>query len=445
MMKLKVLLLAALCLHVAAAAGAVWAGRARAFGGAFDTDGVASFASDGRLYRWQVVALEEKLRTEGVAAWARAKVSSHAKLYSLSHLLFSPLFGRTILSAEPLNLVYYLATLLLIYAVGRELYGERAGLLAASAFAAACPTFLLHATQMLKDPVFVALALALVLACLKLVTRDYATWRGGLLVGLAGGASAAALWSVRASMWWVVMATVAIAALLSVARQARTRSVLKGNLAGVLLVILMAVGASQFILLRRFPQETLSPRLHEAEVERARRAAEIRTGVEPGGLLSPVVEKISRTRAEFVEFYPQAASNIDPDVRLRTLADVVAYLPRAAVVGLCAPFPSMWAGEGGSTGRAGRVVAGFETLVVYFVEALALYGLWRGRRRHGVWFVVLAALVGVTALGLTVANAGALYRLRYLFWILFFVVASGTLVELLDARRGALADAERRC
>jgi hypothetical protein len=39
----------------------------------------------------------------------------------------------------------------------------------------------------------------------------------------------------------------------------------------------------------------------------------------------------------------------------------------------------------------------------------------------------------VTALGLIVANIGALYRFRYLFWILFIILGVKGLVSIISA------------
>jgi hypothetical protein len=40
----------------------------------------------------------------------------------------------------------------------------------------------------------------------------------------------------------------------------------------------------------------------------------------------------------------------------------------------------------------------------------------------------------VTALGVVVVNVGALYRMRYLFWILFVVAGAETVARVLSAR-----------
>ena len=39
------------------------------------------------------------------------------------------------------------------------------------------------------------------------------------------------------------------------------------------------------------------------------------------------------------------------------------------------------------------------------------------------WVVVLFALTSMIALGFVVANVGALFRLRYIFWMMIIVVA----------------------
>lgn len=457
-MRLRYLLLIAACVHLAAASGAHLAGRRGVAAGTFGDGGIASFASDGRVYRLQIVALEETLKREGPAAWLRAPAPVHVKLYSLSFALFSPLFGPSVLSAEPLNLIYYLATLLLVFALGGEAFGPREGLLAAWMSAALLPSYLLHTTQLLKDPLFVVLALALVLVSVKWLTTRY-TVAGGLTAGALGGAAAASLWLVKNSAWWVVLAMMFLGAALSVAMQARRRTLLRGNLAGIAVMLAVGLSASHFITPYWLPKEYWMPYRPGADAARPAgqggATAETHTGSTPevaeaagtpgGGRTSApwsrVAGRVAHARAQFVELYPDAGSNLDADVRFGGAYDVVRYLPRAVLVGLCAPFPTMWFGAGGSVGTAGRLLGGWETLLMYVVELLALQSLWHRRRQLPAWLLVLIALIGVTALGLVVVNVGALYRQRYLFWILFVVMGAETLARLLPARfAGAAAD-----
>jgi hypothetical protein len=133
------------------------------------------------------------------------------------------------------------------------------------------------------------------------------------------------------------------------------------------------------------------------------------------------VRQIGRRRAGFKVYGPQG-STIDQDVRLNTVGDIARFMPRATLIGFMAPFPSMWF-EAGKGGRAGRMVGGFETLLMYLAYALAGVCLWRGRRRIELWFVALVAIAGIVALGLILANVGALFRLRYVFWFMLIVLA----------------------
>ena len=93
------------------------------------------------------------------------------------------------------------------------------------------------------------------------------------------------------------------------------------------------------------------------------------------------------------------------------------------MIGFFAPFPRMWF-EAGTYGIAGRLISGAETLMMYFLYLAAAVCLWRERRRLAMWLVFLTATAGLIGLGLVVVNAGALYRLRYVFWIMLIVIAA---------------------
>jgi hypothetical protein len=103
------------------------------------------------------------------------------------------------------------------------------------------------------------------------------------------------------------------------------------------------------------------------------------------------------------------------------------FLPRAAVIGFFAPFPKMWF-QSGNFGLGVRLVSGLETLAMYFVYVAVGFCLWRERRNAKVWLLLLVAAIGMVALGLVVINAGALFRIRYVFWILLIVLASSNFV-----------------
>jgi hypothetical protein len=73
------------------------------------------------------------------------------------------------------------------------------------------------------------------------------------------------------------------------------------------------------------------------------------------------------------------------------------------------------------------------------VECLALVGLWRKRKHVSAWFLFLVTTLGAVALGLVVGNIGALFRLRYPFWILLIVCGAGGADYLFWRRSKALS------
>ena len=103
--------------------------------------------------------------------------------------------------------------------------------------------------------------------------------------------------------------------------------------------------------------------------------------------------------------------------------DIVRFIPRAFVIGFFAPFPRMWV-QTGTFGLAVRVVSGLETLAMYLLYVAAGFCVWRERRNRKMWLLFLVATIGMLALGLVVVNAGALFRLRYVCWILMIVIAA---------------------
>lgn len=390
-------------------------------------------ADDAFLYRKEAISLVELLSQQGVGAWLAAPSQFHVKLYSLSFAIFGPLLGFNNLSVEPLNVIYYLAILYLVFKLGREAFNRRTALLAASVVAL-WPSLSLLTTQLLRDPLFIIAMLTMVLASVRLLTNTY-SWRSGLATGAMGGAAGFLLWIVRKAMWEAVLAIVLLGICLLLARHFRERRVLAGNLAGIALLLGMVVSAPYVAPRPRRPL----PAQPQAQEERAAienqplsltgepdattgAAAPEAKQAKPG--LSSLARRIRLLRHSFNKAYGNRASssNIDTDVEFSSAADIALYLPRAAVIGFFAPFPNMWLAPVDAAGRARRMLAGAETLLMYLIEVLMIFGLWSGRRHLPSWLLFFTAAIGAAALGMVVANIGTLYRLRYAFWILLIII-----------------------
>lgn len=404
-------------------------GRAAVSHATFDENGVAvSFASDGVRYRADAAALSESIRRGEFGAWAAADKPFHVKLYAVSFALFGPLLGYNVLGAEPLNILLYLTCVALVFRIGREVFSRSAGLLAACAVAL-WPSFLLHTTQFLKDPLFVALTLALVLVNTRWLTREY-TWASALLDGAAGGLVVTALWLARSGTGEVTVALVLLGAVALVARLVRERRLLAANVAGAALVFALTLGVPRLI-----PNALELGRSPSAERWAARTTHQSATRE---GFFSNPAAHVGGVRRRFVEMYTDSGSNVDADVRIESAQELLRYLPRAVEVGFFAPFPVMWFSAGRSVGSAGRLLGGAETLLLYAVEALALAALWRARRRIEAWLLFASAAAGVVALGLVAVNVGTLFRLRYVF-VMFLIILAAEASARLFVRRSGVA------
>jgi len=181
------LILAAAVLHVSVTTSIFMIGNLGLMPGQFDHNGLGNFASDGFVYQTEVVELCSVLKNEGVIAWAMWPTQLHLRLYSLPLAPVSRWTGFNVLVIEPLNLIYYLAILVFVFKLGELIFDYRTGLVA-TAIVALWPSFLLHTTQLLRDPLLISSFLVLMLSVTLCLKREY-TWHRGILLGLAGAAA----------------------------------------------------------------------------------------------------------------------------------------------------------------------------------------------------------------------------------------------------------------
>jgi 4-amino-4-deoxy-L-arabinose transferase-like glycosyltransferase len=330
-------------------------------------------------------------------------------------------------------LFYYLGTLTVVYLLGREIFNERAGLVAA-AMVGLWPSFLLHSTQQIRDPLAILCLLALLLVLTLLVSRDL-KWKPALALGVGGAALTTVFWLARGNMWNVVLVAVALALVMLAFRMIRERKFMAGNA-----IVLLSIIVAMLFVPSRLESTTL------AGVRPPATPLAIPSASQPAtrdGVWTRAINQIRDRRAGF-RFYTAQKSNIRSDVQFQSVSDVIRFIPSAAVVGFFAPFPRMWF-EAGTYGAAGRLLTGAETLVMYFLYVAVGVCLWKERRRLAMWLIFLTATAGLIGLGLVVVNAGALYRIRYVFWIMLIVIAAQGVIdqfELRASRKGAKAPKE---
>lgn len=451
------LLFAATLFHLLVTTAFYTLGRYQVLPATIDRYGTAvAIAPDGIIFRVEALQLSDELAHGQIRDWLNASSPLHIKVYSISMALLGPLFGSTILSVEPVNVFCYLAILVLVFHLGREIFSQTSGLIAATVVAL-WPSLLLHTTQLLRDPLFIAAMLGFVVINLRSLSKTL-SWRSACLTALGGGGLAALIWLSRDTMRELLLATVGLAGLLFLLRQLtekRRRSeqaqpwrIHLPSFVGMLLLIMLTVGVTSLIPKFRRPYDHARAQLNPKTdnewqgSRRQKRDSLINSQDTSTNPWSRFVARVGKLRQGFAIEYSDGGSNIDSDVRIERTSDFIFYLPRAAAIGFFAPFPRMWFASGSQVNRTGRLLSGIETLGIYLVELLAIIAVWNRRVCLPLWFILLVAGIGMVSLGLVVINVGALYRLRYIFVIMLIIPAAegATLTfEWLRRRRSANA------
>ena len=304
----------------------------------FDTGGVGMFATDAGRFQSEIQLSVEQLQRHEIAGWLTAAPPLHIKLYSLCAVLVEPLVGPGILNVEPLNLLYFLATLILVFKLGEVLGGKKTGMLAA-VIVALWPSFLLHSVQPLRDPLFIVTMLAWMLFNLRWLTRNFSS-REALANTAAGIGLSVVFFLVKNSMWELVLALALLPLLFLIIRQIVEKRLLTANLIGATLLLVAVV------MIPKLLGPLLKPTALPVEnVMTGRKTAALpRINIESQRKMRflDLPKRIVEARSEFKRQYESPGSNIDAEVHFNDSLDIVRYVPRAMVIGFFAPFPNMW-------------------------------------------------------------------------------------------------------
>lgn len=359
----------------------------------------------------------------------------HVRLYTLSYAILSPVFGDSALSFELANFPLFLLAVFLIYKIGETCFDKSVGLIAGVLFLL-FPTMLAHFSQPLRDPLAICLFLLLFLLLAK-VLKNILDLPKAILFFFAASAAFFLLWLTRENMLPIFLGFVGLTFCLYALWNFRQLQQNKYNF--LMLSALLAACLLMPVYLSRFlPNPYIFLPANAEEMERLKegtfKVEEYRKFLKenevPGYL-----ETLNVNRHKFHSFYREAGANIDDDVLFRSPLDVILYAPRAVQIGLFSPFPAMWFDAGRDVGRAGRIIAGAETLISYILMIFALVAFFKLRRNIFAWQIFLTVVFAGFVLGIGVVNLGALYRLRYVFWCLLIVLAAKGIWLLINSTR----------
>src|SRR5882724_8609276 len=369
----------------------IYASGRRAITPAIDQNGCTiTISPDCAIYVSEVSSLAEVLASKGPLAWLRSPAKIHVRIYSVPCAILGPWLSVNILSAEPFNLLYYLAILALTFHIGKQLFNRRVGLIAS----------LVIAVWLTKS----------------------LSWLEGLAMAVAGVGAIYIISLARSGFWGPIMLAIMVIALgLVLIRQRREKRILWANIASAILVLMAS------ITVLHYASESFVAQLPASKAN----AASAQSGLSLRQRVNLRAIRLSQVRAAWLGYHSNAGSNIDTDVEFKNITDVVRYIPRAWAIGFLTPFPNQWIASGQQVGLTGRLLSGFEMSAMYIIELLALFGLWRSRSNLGAWLLFGAALTAITALALAVMNLGSLYRFRYAFFILMTLLGAQGLMQLI--------------
>lgn len=135
------------------------------------------------------------------------------------------------------------------------------------------------------------------------------------------------------------------------------------------------------------------------------------------------LEQISFVRVYFINSgrLVDAGSTIDETISPINAWEMFAYLPRALLVGLFAPFPDAWL----ERPTLPRLIGAIETLIFYLVVPGVLIMVWKMPSQSLFVCLAVAAIV-LTVLSYTSPNIGTLHRIRYgPIFVFMLIGASG--------------------
>ena len=147
-------------------------------------------------------------------------------------------------------------------------------------------------------------------------------------------------------------------------------------------------------------------------------------------------ENLAAARDRVIRIDGHGLSAIDLDITFRSIADFIVYLPRAAQIGLLAPFPKDWLPHPDTRPHRNveRVLMGAEMMVVYALLPFLLLACWRYRQRLALWVIALPAISWIMLYALTVPVVGTLVRYRYGPLLLLLAVALAMLLKLVNLK-----------
>ena len=348
---------------------------------------------DSPMYHKLAVALSNKIAVEGWGSWElRPDGQAPAGISAIVYVLTLPEPWTLI----PLYAAVHATTAVMAVAIIRGFTQAWFVPLIAAAPLVFFPSSLTWVTQPYKDG-FTILGTLLVVYSVSQIVAKEVKWKEAAVLTLYFLIGCVFIWVMRPYLTRIVMSP--IIALLGPAMIALQQIVLKRSGQPTAdfkqVAIKAATIAVMLVAMYSFPNS----------------GGAAKVGVKTAtGKCSGVIN----IRENFIIASPNARSGVDTDLKLESCADIIAYAPRAMIVGLFAPFPPEWFKIGTLPSYTYMIrESAMEMLVVYFALAFLPLFAWRNRMRFDMWFIVAFSVAMLLILTIVIPNLGTLYRMRY--------------------------------
>ena len=321
------------------------------------------------------------------------------------------------LSVAPLNAFLWAGCFVLVFLISFQLLNNTAKALIAASIFSFFPANLMHSIQLLKDPFYIFGVLLFLFAWVLIWAKDVkqgAVFVGFLLSMAAVGLGFHMVANIRPYLKAVWVGVAFVFCFFSLLRYPRRW----WHPTALIAVIL-------FLFITN-PTESFNPKKAEIQYRQYRWSY---SNWVPDRIENQLF-KLSWDRERFCNGCRHSGSSIDIAVRFHSVRDVMKYIPRAMEIGFLAPFPEIWFGQGGKTGKLARLIVGGEMVVLYF-----LYGgmlIWFMRKGIGLRAALLTCwgMAFVLLISLVVMNLGALHRMRHIYLLPVFVYGAAGWVLL---------------
>ncbi len=401
--------------------------------------------NDAIVFHNMAVEIAHRIHESGWIEWRLYPQGASANVAILSALY--SLLGSNPAWFIPFNAAAHATGALLIYRIGSGLVdsdvGKLGGLLAGICFLI-FPSGLQWYGQNHKDAFAIVGSLLVLSAWLTLHDQRFRVdWQNVCKVFVVGISGALLIGLVRP--YYVLVVVVCFVASFLVSsiwfssiRQITVRLMFIVFLAG------LAIGFAQVGKAVGVFGENLSMRNISAYSEFSSEQFEWKESEVVPEILDQILRRASELRAHFLLFGRSVASGseIDGDHLPDKAWKAIAYLPRALVIGLFAPFPNTW----GDRVTLPRLIGAIETACWYLIFLGVVVAVLRHKSRKLLAGVVFCAAL-ITTLAYIHPNVGTLYRQRFGLWHFFMLIGCIGWVSLLrsNLRQGSLLKFSSTC